>query len=105
MKQLASPLTTCNSVYNGEDFLLLCAPCNVCLKQRTWKKVVPKVGSFAVLQDPRPEPHPDRAFTRDAKRVIIKVGTGVVTRSRDGRLSLGRLGALVEQVSAISPTA
>mmetsp|Transcript_4554 Transcript_4554/g.16322 ORF Transcript_4554/g.16322 Transcript_4554/m.16322 type:complete len:781 (-) Transcript_4554:159-2501(-) len=68
---------------------------------RTWKKVVPKVGSFAVLQDPRPEPHPDRAFTRDAKRVIIKVGTGVVTRSRDGRLSLGRLGALVEQMEVL----
>ncbi|CAA2955181.1 delta-1-pyrroline-5-carboxylate synthase [Olea europaea subsp. europaea] len=38
-----------------------------------------------------------RAFVRDVKRVIIKVGTAVVTRV-DGRLALGRLGALCEQI-------
>jgi len=32
-----------------------------------------------------------------AKRIVIKVGTGVVTRS-DGRLALGRLGALSEAI-------
>jgi glutamate 5-kinase len=34
---------------------------------------------------------------RDAKRVVVKVGTAVVTRP-DARLALGRLGALVEQI-------
>nr|APG29288.1 Delta1-pyrroline-5-carboxylate synthetase [Lilium hybrid division VII] len=42
-----------------------------------------------------------RAFIRDAKRVIIKVGTAVVTRS-DGRLALGRLGPLCEQVKELN---
>ncbi|KAH9324317.1 hypothetical protein KI387_004495 [Taxus chinensis] len=38
-----------------------------------------------------------RAFIKDVKRVVIKVGTAVVSRS-DGRLALGRLGCLCEQV-------
>jgi len=38
-----------------------------------------------------------RAFIRDVKRVVLKVGTSVVTRP-DGRLALGRLGSLCEQV-------
>uniref|UniRef100_A0A2N9FDX7 Aspartate/glutamate/uridylate kinase domain-containing protein n=1 Tax=Fagus sylvatica TaxID=28930 RepID=A0A2N9FDX7_FAGSY len=38
-----------------------------------------------------------RAFFKDVKRLIIKVGTAVVTRA-DGRLALGRLGALCEQI-------
>ncbi|KAJ3668920.1 hypothetical protein LUZ60_010870 [Juncus effusus] len=40
---------------------------------------------------------PTRAFTNGVRRLIIKVGTAVVTRS-DGRLALGRLGAICEQV-------
>jgi glutamate 5-kinase len=35
-----------------------------------------------------------------ARRVVVKVGTGVVARD-DGRLALGRMGALVEQVRAL----
>lgn len=31
-------------------------------------------------------------------RGLVQVGAAMVTRSRDSRLSLGRLGALVEQV-------
>ncbi|XP_058099410.1 delta-1-pyrroline-5-carboxylate synthase-like [Magnolia sinica] len=42
-----------------------------------------------------------RAFIKDVKRVIIKVGTAVVTRA-DGRLALGRLGALCEQVKELN---
>lgn len=38
-----------------------------------------------------------RGFIKDVKRVIVKVGTTVVTRP-DGRLALGRLGSLCEQV-------
>ncbi|GAQ89957.1 delta 1-pyrroline-5-carboxylate synthetase [Klebsormidium nitens] len=40
---------------------------------------------------------PFRAFIKSTRRVVIKVGTAVVTRP-DGRLSLGRLGSLCEQV-------
>lgn len=38
-----------------------------------------------------------RAFVKDVKRVVVKVGTAVVTRA-DGRLALGRLGVLCEQI-------
>uniref|UniRef100_A0A0C9RGC1 Delta-1-pyrroline-5-carboxylate synthase n=1 Tax=Wollemia nobilis TaxID=56998 RepID=A0A0C9RGC1_9CONI len=38
-----------------------------------------------------------RAFIKDVKRIVIKVGTAVVSRG-DGRLALGRLGSLCEQV-------
>ncbi|KAK9823878.1 hypothetical protein WJX72_006131 [[Myrmecia] bisecta] len=44
---------------------------------------------------------PSREQVRNARRVVIKVGTAVVTRSADHRLSLGRLGALVEQIEAL----
>ncbi|CAM8973241.1 unnamed protein product [Rhodiola kirilowii] len=44
---------------------------------------------------------PTRKFVNDVKRVIIKVGTAVVTRA-DGRLALGRIGALCEQLKELS---
>ncbi|XP_057971031.1 delta-1-pyrroline-5-carboxylate synthase-like [Malania oleifera] len=42
-----------------------------------------------------------RAFLRDVKRIVVKVGTAVVTRS-DGRLAVGRLGALCEQLKHLN---
>ncbi|XP_060178514.1 delta-1-pyrroline-5-carboxylate synthase isoform X1 [Lycium barbarum] len=42
-----------------------------------------------------------RAFVKNVKRVIVKVGTAVVTRA-DGRLALGRLGALCEQIQELN---
>ncbi|KAK3231395.1 hypothetical protein Dsin_003325 [Dipteronia sinensis] len=42
-----------------------------------------------------------RAFVKDVKRIVIKVGTAVVTRG-DGRLALGRLGALCEQIKELN---
>ncbi|CAI9091566.1 OLC1v1026632C2 [Oldenlandia corymbosa var. corymbosa] len=42
-----------------------------------------------------------RAFVKDVKRIIVKVGTAVVTR-KDGRLALGRLGALCEQIQELN---
>ncbi|XWS74921.1 hypothetical protein CRYUN_Cryun01aG0040000 [Craigia yunnanensis] len=42
-----------------------------------------------------------RAFVKDVKRLVIKVGTAVVTRN-DGRLALGRLGALCEQIKELN---
>lgn len=42
-----------------------------------------------------------RTFVRNVKRVIAKVGTAVVTRT-DGRLALGRLGALCEQIQELN---
>ncbi|XP_030926483.1 delta-1-pyrroline-5-carboxylate synthase-like [Quercus lobata] len=44
---------------------------------------------------------PSRAFVRNVKRLIVKVGTAVVTRG-DGRLALGRLGALCEQLKQLN---
>ncbi|XP_061353718.1 delta-1-pyrroline-5-carboxylate synthase-like isoform X1 [Gastrolobium bilobum] len=44
---------------------------------------------------------PSRAFVNKVKRLIVKVGTAVVTRS-DGRLALGRLGALCEQLKELN---
>ncbi|CAA0809397.1 Delta-1-pyrroline-5-carboxylate synthase B [Striga hermonthica] len=41
-----------------------------------------------------------RAFVKDVRRVVVKVGTAVVTRA-DGRLALGRLGALCEQITEL----
>lgn len=43
---------------------------------------------------------PDRQQLKGVRRAVIKVGTAVVTRD-DGRLALGRLGALVEQVQGL----
>ncbi|GKU92004.1 hypothetical protein SLEP1_g5792 [Rubroshorea leprosula] len=42
-----------------------------------------------------------RAFVKDVKRLVIKVGTAVVT-GNDGRLALGRLGSLCEQVKDLN---
>ncbi|XP_007009199.2 PREDICTED: delta-1-pyrroline-5-carboxylate synthase [Theobroma cacao] len=44
---------------------------------------------------------PSRGFVKDVKRLVIKVGTAVVTRT-DGRLALGRLGALCEQIKELN---
>ncbi|KAL7585698.1 hypothetical protein Lser_V15G44168 [Lactuca serriola] len=44
---------------------------------------------------------PNRAFLKDVKRIVIKVGTAVVTQN-DGRLALGRLGSLCEQIQALN---
>ncbi|CAJ1970938.1 unnamed protein product [Sphenostylis stenocarpa] len=44
---------------------------------------------------------PSRSFMKNVKRVIIKVGTAVVTRN-DGRLAVGRLGALCEQIKQLN---
>ena len=41
-----------------------------------------------------------RAQLRDARRVVIKVGTRVVTRE-DGRVALGRIGMLIEQIAEL----
>ncbi|KAL5161857.1 Delta-1-pyrroline-5-carboxylate synthase 1 [Glycine soja] len=48
-----------------------------------------------------PSMDPTRAFVKSVKRVVVKVGTAVVTRS-DGRLALGRLGALCEQLKELN---
>ncbi|KAK4743141.1 hypothetical protein SAY87_001142 [Trapa incisa] len=42
-----------------------------------------------------------RTFVKDVKRLVVKVGTAVVTRS-DERLALGRLGSLCEQIKELN---
>ncbi|XP_047316185.1 delta-1-pyrroline-5-carboxylate synthase [Impatiens glandulifera] len=42
-----------------------------------------------------------RTFVNGVRRVVVKVGTAVVTRA-DGRLALGRLGALCEQIQQLN---
>ncbi|KAE8692871.1 Delta-1-pyrroline-5-carboxylate synthase [Hibiscus syriacus] len=44
---------------------------------------------------------PCRSFMTNVKRLIVKVGTAVVTRA-DGRLAVGRLGALCEQLKELN---
>ncbi|XWS67124.1 hypothetical protein CRYUN_Cryun05aG0260000 [Craigia yunnanensis] len=44
---------------------------------------------------------PSRDFVTNVKRLIVKVGTAVVTRA-DGRLAVGRLGALCEQLKELN---
>ncbi|XP_025690254.1 delta-1-pyrroline-5-carboxylate synthase isoform X2 [Arachis hypogaea] len=44
---------------------------------------------------------PSRDFVKDVKRIVIKVGTAVVTR-KDGRLAVGKLGALCEQIKELN---
>ncbi|KAL2614202.1 hypothetical protein R1flu_025894 [Riccia fluitans] len=44
---------------------------------------------------------PSREFMKDVKRVLVKVGTAVVTRSDDGKLAIGRLGAICEQIKEL----
>ncbi|KAE9611073.1 putative glutamate-5-semialdehyde dehydrogenase, Glutamate 5-kinase [Lupinus albus] len=45
--------------------------------------------------------HPSRSFVRNVKRLVVKVGTAVVTRN-DGRLAVGRIGALCEQLKELN---
>ncbi|XP_061343567.1 delta-1-pyrroline-5-carboxylate synthase-like isoform X2 [Gastrolobium bilobum] len=44
---------------------------------------------------------PSRTFLKDVKRIIIKVGTAVVTR-QEGRVAVGRLGTLCEQIKELN---
>ncbi|KAG8374348.1 hypothetical protein BUALT_Bualt11G0122400 [Buddleja alternifolia] len=44
---------------------------------------------------------PTRAFVKNVKRVVFKVGTAVVTRD-DGRLAVGRVGAIFEQLEVLN---
>ncbi|KAK4392262.1 Delta-1-pyrroline-5-carboxylate synthase [Sesamum angolense] len=43
---------------------------------------------------------PTRVFVKNVKRVVFKVGTAVVTS--DGRLAVGRVGAIFEQLEALN---
>ncbi|KAI5069266.1 hypothetical protein GOP47_0015567 [Adiantum capillus-veneris] len=42
-----------------------------------------------------------RSFVKSCRRIIIKVGTNVVTRAEDGKFALGRIGSLCEQVKEL----
>lgn len=57
--------------------------------------------SYPVSEHDAALAHPSREVVSKARRVVIKVGSAVVTRSTDSRLALGRLGALVEQIESL----
>ncbi|XP_073148911.1 delta-1-pyrroline-5-carboxylate synthase-like isoform X2 [Henckelia pumila] len=44
---------------------------------------------------------PTRGFVKNVRRVVFKVGTAVVTRD-DGRLAVGRVGAIFEQLETLN---
>ncbi|XP_052175141.1 delta-1-pyrroline-5-carboxylate synthase-like [Diospyros lotus] len=44
---------------------------------------------------------PTRSFVKNIKRIVFKVGTAVVTRD-DGRLAVGRVGAIFEQLERLN---
>mmetsp|Transcript_39195 Transcript_39195/g.98491 ORF Transcript_39195/g.98491 Transcript_39195/m.98491 type:complete len:371 (-) Transcript_39195:270-1382(-) len=43
----------------------------------------------------------DRARVTSARKIVVKVGTQVVSRASDGRLALGRIGSLIEQIEVL----
>jgi len=44
----------------------------------------------------------DRAKVSKARKIVVKVGTAVVSRASDGRLALGRIGNLIEQIEVLA---
>ncbi|AQK99430.1 Delta 1-pyrroline-5-carboxylate synthetase isoform 1 [Zea mays] len=59
------------------------------------------IGGAAAMAMAMETADPARAFVKDVKRIIIKVGTAVVT-GMNGRLAMGRLGSLCEQVKQLN---
>ncbi|XP_031273980.1 delta-1-pyrroline-5-carboxylate synthase-like [Pistacia vera] len=58
-------------------------------------------NGYALDMDNTDNMDSSRVFVKDVKRIVVKVGTAVVTRG-DGRLALGRLGALCEQIKELN---
>jgi delta-1-pyrroline-5-carboxylate synthetase len=57
-------------------------------------------GSTGGLDDPHCVL--DRTKVTKARKIVVKVGTAVVSRASDGRLALGRIGNLIEQIEVLA---